>query len=200
MTVDGAMTDQDLVDAIQHQRATVVHFSHHAATRPDTVFPTDLINSIGNGGVWTLSCHVLWPDHRMDLVGSVGLILDIIASSQVVSVRSCDSGSWPLPDGSDQSLGVALSKRSFRDTFSITGAYNEWRVKGACVKGIFVANPDHIYVRKKKVVTGGPYQQEIVGPEPILLDDIQTIFPNHNIYTMGLDGLQLLRPKNGSPA
>ncbi|MDB6103183.1 MAG: hypothetical protein JWO52_3182 [Gammaproteobacteria bacterium] len=199
MTVNGPMTDDEIVDAIRQNRAAVVHFSHHSNMRPGGTFPDDLLDAIINKARWALSCHVLWPKHGMDVVGSVGLLLEVTSASQVISVRSDDSGSLTLPDGSDHSLGVPFSKQSFEDTFNLTGAYNEWRVKDAGIKGIFVANPRAIYAKTKKDVGEGEHRQEIIAAEQIELATIEALFTNHDLYTMGINGLQLLRPKHAVP-
>jgi hypothetical protein len=186
------MTDAELTDGLRQRNASVVHFSHHAEMGRRTVFPTDLLQAIENKDAWTLSCHVIWPDHRMDLVGSVGIILQPTAISQVISVSSRDSGSREHHDGSDQSSGVPLSKESLDATFNPTGAYNEWRVKGAQVAGIFVAEPPLIYTKKIQLIGGGPHQIETIASAETSLREVIDAFPDLCIYTMESTGLKLI--------
>jgi hypothetical protein len=189
------MTDAELVDALEGKRAAVVHFSHHSNMRKGVTFPGDIINAIESKNDWSLCCHVVWPGHEMDLVGSVGLIFGVTSTSQVLRVRNADAGSCELPNGSVESLGVPLSKESFDDTFSPAGAYNEWRVRGADPVGIFVAVPADIYVQKYIVRGEAEHRWEGIGKDPISLDEVASKFPDQDIYTMGPNGLQLLRGK-----
>ena len=114
MTDDSPMTDEELVQALRQRRAAIVHFSHHADMGRGVTFPGDLQDAIAHRDRWALSCHVVWPGHSMDLVGSVGVILDVTSTSQVVSINSRDSGSRQLPDGSDVFGGMSLSKKFIR--------------------------------------------------------------------------------------
>jgi hypothetical protein len=129
----------------------------------------------------------------MDLAGSVGIILDITSTSQVVSVNSRDSGSRQVQDGTDVSGGVSLSMESFAATFQLTGAYNEWRVKGSGVTGIFVAQTSSIYAKKKRIIGSGEHQQETIAATDIAIGDVNGEFPDYNIYTMDSSGLTLVQ-------
>lgn len=184
-----------LPEALEMRRALVVHFSHHANMRPDGVFPTDLMDAIKNRGVWPLSCCVLWPGHQMDLPGSVGIIFAPLLDN-VLSVSASDSGSHSLPDGSDASAGVRLSAETFEETFypPICG-YNEWRVQGAGVVGIFVSDPSDIQVKQRRKMSSGPVEIEDIFATPVGLDYVFQSFPDHDVYTLGPDGLvRLSRP------
>jgi hypothetical protein len=193
------MTDDQLVAAIQDQGAAVVHFSHHADSRPGVVFPGDMRNALHHTGDWSLSCHVLWPGHAMDLVGSIGIILDVTAAAQVLSVSSCDSGSMSGNDGSELSLGGPLTQESFVETFELTGAYNEWRVKGASPKGILVSNPEAIIVKMNREFKYGDTVEERPAPCQISLDDVARLFPECDLYTMSATSLELIRSKSVEP-
>lgn len=140
-------TDVELSDFMTQKHAIVVHFSHHANMRDDGIFPDDLINAITNRHIWPLSCSVVWPGHSMDVVGSVGVIFEPTLDS-VLSVSNTDAGSSILPDGTDQSGGVPLTADSLAATFEVDGAYNEWRLRGAEVAGIFVLNSNSIMVKR----------------------------------------------------
>jgi len=71
-------------------------------------------------------------------------------------------------------------------------------VKGAGVKGIFVASPGDVCVKQTLVVGEGEHGVATIGRVSIALSDVETMFPDQNIYTMDSNGLQLLRPKGGS--
>src|SRR5258708_2979548 len=185
------MTDDELKSGLQRRGALVVHFSHHANMRLGGVFPTDLQSAIANKDRWTLSCVVVWPDHRMDLPGSVGIILEPSSTSQIVSVKSEDAGSWEPPNGGDVSGGVPLSRESFDATFEVTGAYNEWRVKGAHVAGVFVARPNAIHAKKKQLLGSGHHAGEIIGATPIDIGEVFNAFPDLDVCTIDFDGRKL---------
>ncbi len=184
------MNDYALRKKLEERRAVVVHFSHHANMRENGVFPTDLQAAIANKDDWPLSCSVLWPGHGMELCGSVGVMF----SPSVVSVQSVsntDSGSWAAPDGRDQSGGEPLTAESFEKTFQVVGAYNEWRIRGAKVAGIFVHNLRSIWVKKRVSVTGLPDGEILVeiGVTPIPLSEVFDAFPALQIFTMAADSL-----------
>lgn len=63
------MTLDELQQGLADRNAAIVHFSHHADTRPGSYFPHDLKNAIANNDTWPLSCCVLWPGHQMNLPG-----------------------------------------------------------------------------------------------------------------------------------
>lgn len=142
------MTDSDLKAALENREAVVVHFSHHALMLSGSVFPEDLQNAIQNKDKWALSCSVLWPGHKMKLCGDVGVIFQPTVAS-VLSVSNADSGSYAGSDGTDYSAGYPLDMDTFESTFEVNGDYNEWRVKGADVAGIFIHNPNCVLVKKE---------------------------------------------------
>lgn len=183
------MTDDILAAALQRRRAVVVHFSHHANMRTDGVFPNDLEMAISNRGEWALSCSVLWPRHNVKPCGSVGVIFKPTVAS-VLSVSNSDSGSYQAPDGTDISNGQPLDANTFEGTFRVVDAYNEWRVQGADVIGIFVHDISHIEVKKAKQVSmpGGKIWNEI-GTERIALAEVFDAFDGLPVYTMASSGL-----------
>lgn len=184
------MTDQDLSDYLVAKGAAVVHLSHHAVMdlmRP--VFPEDLHRAIAKGDEFNLSCVVVWPGHSMPLPGSVGVIFKPTCAN-VVSAANSDSGSTMLPDGSDGSAGFPLSPQTLASTFDVwIGDYNEWRVRGAEVVGIFVADPLNINVKKKAVQHVDGQEFKFVGIATITLDEVFSAFLHHSIFTMGSTGL-----------
>lgn len=179
------LNDQMLCKMLHEREAIVVHFSHYAKMREGGVFPRDLQEAIDHKNDWTLSCSVLWPGHTMDPCGSVGVIFEPDVAS-VVSVSNMDAGSFTAPDGTDKSGGERLTAESFEKTFNVLGAYNEWRVRGAKVTGIFVHNAQNIQVKKPLDIPGlpeGEILREIV-PIRIELSEVFAAFPKLPVFTM----------------
>lgn len=183
------MNDDELRKKLEERRAAVVHFSHHAKMREGGVFPTDLQAAIANKDDWPLSCSVLWPGHGMEPCGSVGVMFRPSVVS-VQSVSNTDSGSWATPDGKDQSGGEPLTAESFERTFRVVGTYNEWRIRGAEVAGIFVHDLRSILVKKRISVAGLPDGEILVeiGATSIPLLEVFDAFPALPIFTMAADG------------
>ena len=190
------MTDQELFDYLAAKGAAVVHLSHHAVmnpTRPN--FPDDMHRAIAEKDKFNLSCVVVWPGHGMPLPGSVGVIFKPTCAN-VISAASSDSGSMTLSDGTDGSFGLPLSPEALDATFNVwIGNYNEWRVRGAEVVGIFVADPSSIQVKKEVVLKAGGHEFKDVGATPIAMDEVFAAFPHHSVFTMGPAGLiEIPRP------
>jgi hypothetical protein len=173
----------NLAVELSARQSLIVHFSHHANMRAGGIFPNDMHDAIENRNEWVLSCCAVWPGHNMDLPGSVGVVFNP-SPSNVVSVSNSDSGSSTDRDGAEQSAGVPLSPHSFHDSFRVAGAYNEWRLLGAEVVGIFVANPHEIYTKREVVVPfeGGVIRE--ISAEPVSLGYVLECFPQLRVFTM----------------
>lgn len=134
----------------------------------------------------------------MVLPGSVGVIYRP-SLSNVISVRSTDSGSSDH-HGQEGSLGEAPSADSLTRSLNEVNSrdYNEWRLLGAPPMGIFVADTSRILV-KKWVTPNVPEELALAEIEPVLacapsrLDVVVAAFSNHDIYTLGEQGLVLVR-------
>jgi len=134
----------------------------------------------------------------MHLPGSVGVIYRPNLSN-VISVLSTDSGS-SNHDGQEGSLGDAPSEDSLTRSLNEVHShdYNEWRLLGAPPIGIFVADTSHIFV-KKWVTPSVPKELTLAEIDPVLyccpirLDDVVAEFSNYDIYTLGEQGLVLVR-------
>ena len=162
----------------------VVHFSHHAKMRDDGVFPDDLQAAIGNCADWTLSCCALTPGHTMGLPGDVGVIFEIDNPKQIVSVCSDDSGSSQTEDGSDQSFGSEPSLSALNASLDVAcGRYNEWRVIGAKVSGIYVENTNSIQAKRKVTFEVSGVQVEDIVAGPVNLESVKNSFPNLSVFT-----------------
>lgn len=188
------MTDDELKLGLAARSALVVHFSHHSlmdADRP--LYPLDMQTALSRNGDFALSCTVVWPGHAMKLVGSVGIVFDPTADN-VLSVCPEDSGSSSGEDGCDRSAGVSLSTASFESTFGTTvDRYNEWRVRGALVRGMFVADQCSIEVKKPLIIDIEGHRVDAHAPQRISLDEVAVDFPGMPIFTMGQDGPVRLR-------
>ena len=122
---------------LKKREVEIVHFSNHADPHRGLLFPQDLQDAIENRNCWELSCHAIWPGHDMHLFGSVGIIFSPSVEN-VLTVANCDSGSSDYASG-----GKPLTIDSFNESLQVPpDEYNEWRILGAEVKGIFVANPE----------------------------------------------------------
>jgi hypothetical protein len=179
------LNDHMLSKMLFARKAIVIHFSHHANMRKDGVFPRDLQEAIEHKDEWPLSCSVLWPGHSIDPCGSVGVIFEPDVAS-VISVSNMDAGSWTELDGTDQSDGEPLTAESFNKTFDVVGAYNEWRIRGAKVAGIFVHDVKSIMVKKMLDISGLPdgiILQEI-GFVTIQISEVFEAFPYLPVFTM----------------
>lgn len=134
----------------------------------------------------------------MDLPGSVGVIYRPRLKN-VISVQCADSGSSYL-HGQEGSLGEAPSADSLIRSLNEVNShdYNEWRLLGAPPMGIFVANTSCIHI-KKWVTPSVPKELEMIHIEPELactlsrLDAVMAAFPKQDIYTLGEQGLVLVR-------
>jgi hypothetical protein len=183
---------------VLRHHVVVVHFSHHGVMGHEVPFPEDLRHALKTWTTEIRSCCALWPGHKMNLPGSVGLIYRPTLSN-IVSVGCTDSGS-SNHNGREGSLGeppsAAALVRSLRNVQP--GDYNEWRIVGAQPTGIFVASTSHILV-KKWVVPSVPQELLFEEIEPVLacakstLEIVATEFSSHNIYTLSEKGLVLVR-------
>lgn len=190
------MTDQELSDFLDAKGAAVVHLSHHAVMDPNRpIWPEDMRQAIARRADFNLSCVVAWPGHAMLLPGSVGVIFRPDCA-HVISAAGSDSGSTMLPDGTDGSAGLPLSPESLAATFEVAhGSYNEWRVCGAKVIGIFVADPTKIDVKKAVRLKAGGVEFDDVAATRILIGEVFAEFPKHPVFTLGAAGLvEIPRP------
>lgn len=202
MVTDFIGWEMDLV-ALRHglreRKALIVHFSHHQNMRDGGVFPEDLLAAIENKNDWPLSCSVMWPGHNMNPVGSVGVIFEPMATENVLSVCSADSGSSQLANGEDGSLGHPLSTATFEKTFSVKdGEYNEWRLRGATVTGIFVLNTKNIGIKREVSLDlpDGSGSIATITTLPIQFGEVAQFAKSLQlpVYTMGEGGPELVLP------
>lgn len=177
------ITNEILNSELIARNALIVHFSHHANMRQDGTFPQDLKNAMENKDIWALSCCVVWPKHNMDLPGSVGIIFQPTVES-IISAHNTDSGSSSTPDGRDISLGSALSAETLVATFQVTSGYNEWRLKGAPIKGIFISDIQNIMVKGIVKVSCEIEDITTISLSNIEINRVFEIFEGYSIFTI----------------
>jgi hypothetical protein len=192
------MTEDEFVRLLDEQAIAVVHFSHFADMRKGLVFPGDMLAAIANKDAWALSCCALTPGRRMQLPGDVGILLRPKLVN-VLSVSSGDAGASTLPDGSELSGGDPPTREAVLASLDPGfQAYNEWRVRGAEVVGIFVANPGLVLAKKRHDFDGPLGPESAIGSEPISLTTVFDAFPGLPLYAMGADRIaELPRPASG---
>jgi hypothetical protein len=135
------LTYEELIWSLRRIPALIVHFSHHAKMREDGTFPEDLLASALNSGLWPLSCCLVWPDHKMNLPGSIGVVLRPRSLSSIVSVGSDDTASMSF-DWQEGTLGAHLTAEELKQSMEVqSGNYNEWRVRDCDVVGVYVEEP-----------------------------------------------------------
>jgi hypothetical protein len=163
------------------------------------IFPDDMRQAISNTNVWTLSCCALTPRRRMQLPGEVGILLRP-ELSHVLSVSTGDAGACTLSDGSELSGGQPPSREAVLTSIEPgLKPYNEWRVRGAKVLGIFVSRVDHVAVKKRLSLEGPFGPKQVIASESVHLGIVFDAFPNLPVYRMGASGLtQLARPTPAS--
>lgn len=179
------MTYEDLIQDLRARKALIVHFSQHAKTKYNRVFPADMHAAIANSRAWPLSCTVVWPGHRMPVVGSVGVVLHPRSLASIVGAANQDAGSMTLPDGTEDGIGKPLDKDVLRETLNPPlGQINEWRMRECDVVGIYVEDCADIQV-KEEVIIPVPDMHPVldVATSSCTLKDIADAFPELPIYT-----------------
>jgi hypothetical protein len=193
------MTEDEFSLLVDKEAIAVVHFSHFADMGRKLTFPDDMRQAISNTNIWALSCCALTPGRRMQLPGEVGILL-CPKLSHVLSVSSGDAGASTLPDGSELSGGQPPSREAVLTSLNPgLQSYNEWRVRGAEVVGIFVSRVDHVAVKKRLSFDGPLGPEQTIASECVPLGVVFDAFPSLPVYVMGASGLtRLTRPPPAS--
>ena len=185
------MDDSRFEILLNERGVVVVHFSHFAVMGHKVAFPSDLFHAISSFDKEIRSCCALFPGHKMDLPGSVGIIFKP-KYCHVLSVCSGDSGSTDYK-GTEGSLGLPPEEDAILESLNMMNeGYNEWRVLGANPIGIFIANTQCIIVKQEKELSAGQVQFKDFVATSISLEDVKSEFKSWTIYTMGEDGLEAL--------
>jgi hypothetical protein len=126
----------------------------------------------------------------MDLLGEVGLIFELTSVDQVLSVCNTDVGARQFGCGEEMSGGVALTPQSLADSFNVrSNDYNEWRVKGAEVAGVFVAHASGVNAKTvQKIDDGGFYGGDTIAPSPFSIAEVRAAFGALPLITMTANG------------
>ena len=182
------MDDPDFQKLLSDRNILVVHFSHFAVMGHSVEFPDDLLHAIFHHKDETRSCCALWPEHKMELPGSVGVIFKPTIK-QIVSVLADDSGSSDF-GGTESSAGEIPTSETLLASLQVpAGRYNEWRVRGAEPIGIFVADIHNIYVKKKVQLHFNGRSSNEICCTSITLQSIVEAFPGHPVYILQPSGL-----------
>lgn len=182
---------RDLSRILKNKNVLIVHFSHDATMREGVYFPNDLLYAINNKDVLNLSCSAIYPGHTMDPVGSIGVIFKPRVKS-IISVCSGDSGSYMSISGEEYSGGKIPTKKNILESLNPTGHYNEWRIKGAKVMGIFIRDDDNIQARGETCIEIPPGLitedsgdcMNLISLKRVTLQEIKETFPHLKIYTI----------------
>jgi hypothetical protein len=180
------MTLAELCAGLTARKAAIIHFSHYAVMRDWLFYPDDLQAAITHKDDWPLCCSVLWPNHNIKSCGDVGVIFWPNDVTNVLDVNNQDSGS----DG-DVTGGAPLTLETFKNTFSVAEGYNEWRMRGADVVGIFVREHRNIWVKRKQRMARNECGRFTRRAEHVCisLDEVRTPFPSYQVCTMTPEGL-----------
>ncbi|WP_347990133.1 hypothetical protein [Methylomonas sp. AM2-LC] len=186
------MDESKFQKLLTERGVVIVHFSHFAVMGHYVEFPDDLEHAIAFYQSETRSCCAFWPRHNMNLPGSVGVIFRP-RFEQVLSVRADDSGSSDF-GGAENSGGHAPSEQTILESLNVTaGRYNEWRVRGAEPVGIFVANTNDIYAKRKTQLSHNGETFEEIGYTNIAISSVFEAFPEMPIFTMRAGELFCIR-------
>lgn len=179
-----------LTAELTRRQALIVHFSHLSNMRAGGIFPDDLQAAIAHKDCWALSCCAVWPGHSMEVPGEVGLIFRPTAVDQILSVANTDAGAQQFGCREELSGGNALTPQSLSDSFQVKASdYNEWRVRGAEVCGIFVARAVDVYAKTiQKIDDGGIYGGDTIAPSPFSIEEVRAAFTALPLITMTASG------------
>lgn len=185
------LTNTQFKQLLRTHNIVVVHFSHFATMNFEVEFPDDLQHAIEHFANETRSCCALFPGHKMDLPGAIGLIFDP-EIDQVLSVCATDSGSSNY-GGKEESLGVRPSEDTILQSLDVrTGTYNEWRVHGSKPVGVYITNPTYIEAKKAFFKEFGDELIKGFACKQISINEVQSAFPELPIFTMEATGLVTL--------
>ena len=182
------MDDLNFQKLLSDRNIVIVHFSHFAVMGHSVEFPDDLLHAISHHKNETRSCCALWPEHNMELPGSVGVIFKPTIE-QVVSVLAVDSGSSDFGCTESSAGEIPTSEALLASLQVPSGKYNEWRLRGAEPIGIFVADIHNICAKKKFQLRFNGESVDGIGCTDITLQSILEAFPGRSVYTLQPSGL-----------
>lgn len=177
---------------LREREAILVHFSTVMGTRLDLAFPDDLLAATSLRDVPLSFSTILAGDTnphmqgRGGAEGSVGLVVDISSTTNILTVCHMDSGS-----NKDGSLGVSPTAETCAASIDQRFDSNEWRVSNYEPVGIFVLPP--IWVPMAVVVEGRPDRFEVERS----LEEAITPFPHLRIFSANTRGFLEFDRTNG---
>ncbi|MGO8868995.1 MAG: hypothetical protein ACLQME_21110 [Alphaproteobacteria bacterium] len=170
------MTTDELLAALSDKKALIVHFSGYHDPGNGAVFPNDLKHAIATHMTEVRSCEILWPSYRHQTWGDVGVVFEPVDIGNVLSVKEHDSGAANF-NGVESSGGDPLTFECLEATFRAAEEHNEWRVKGASVKGIFIRLLPVAQVNAYQDIVGPCGESEkIIGMRQIDVPELRAIF------------------------
>lgn len=160
---------------LRDRQAVLVHFSTVMTRHPDLTFPHDLLRAmtlkdipLAFSNIQTGDTNPFVEGGRGGAEGSIGMLVDIGPSTQIMSVSPSDSGSNP-----SGSLGLPATAENCAASIDDRQTSNEWHIRNSVPIGIFVLPP--LLTRQLEVFMGEP----ICGDAPITFGDAIAPFLGH---------------------
>jgi hypothetical protein len=164
---------------LRSRSAVLVHFSTVMTARSDLAFPHDLLQAMALRGpplsfstILIGDTNPFVPGGRRGAEGSVGMIVDIVCRTRILSVWPRDSGGgdgWPPVE---QNCAASIDQRQ-------RGESNEWNVRDYEPIGIFILSPIRV-----RLVLPFPGQPPTPGEVEIDLQNVIDQFPAHRIFSV----------------
>ena len=145
---------------LRSRQAVLVHFSTVMTSRPELMFPHDMMQAMALTGI-SLAFSTIQPGDtnphgggRGGAEGSIGIIVDIGPGTVIHSVSPSDSGSSEIG-----SLGLTPTEENCAASIDQHMTSNEWHVQDYVPVGIFILPP--IVARQVAIFMGEPTAGEV---------------------------------------
>jgi len=167
------------------QEALLVHFSTQMARNPTVCFPKDIATAVVLAGAAISFSTIQKGDTNPFMLGGrggaegcVGLIIDLLNHSTVLTVAPNDSGTYWDPATKEwHSGGLPPDSQTIADSIALRTGSNEWFIRDYIPIGIFVLPP--IYVRQPMTALG----VQTFGELEIQHTDVAVAFPEMRLFT-----------------
>ena len=180
------MKSAEIRQFLRERQALLVHFSTPMAVTASRHFPYDLQNASTLTNVPLSFSTIQQGDgnpHETEnpaAQGSVGLIVDIDETTEVLQVSHEDLGSYIDPTtGKPMGGGNPPTRQACDDSIDKRISTNEWYGRGFKPAGILVLYP--IIVRKPLGMVAG---STVYGEVDIELSDVLSAFPDMRIFNV----------------
>lgn len=130
--------------------ALIVHFSGTPGGIPcpgRAFYPNDLQNVINGHAQTGLSCSIIMPSddfnpssQTRNVIGSIGLIIDLITPDSLMAVSAHDAGSEVI-GGVRKFTEMDITPSDLNDSLKYRKTYNEWGLQNYRVCGILALPP-----------------------------------------------------------